>query len=574
MKALAFGVGVLLLAALAGLAAACGGGAPAAPRFPAYTPVPGPTATASPTVTPTPDPAPTPTAAPRGRIIAPDYPEIYPVTAQPVADMEPCHESGYCGVFEVGGGLLAAAWLDDRRMYLGDREGRIRLLDVATGEVDIIVEGLSWPRGLTVLDGRLYVSEMGNTCELLAELSGGENPGGDCRGDYTLRRDLEFLSRVSARILAYGIDESGGLTNRRVVVDKIIAVGNDHAVNGLANDGEYVYVSIGHPQHFVDPQGFFVVHADELASYGRRADLMGVIARFRPPAGDGDGAEVEVYASGFRNVYGISVGPDGVIYAADNDEYGGLRTKRQDEELNAVVEGGFYGFPQYGTNAAPADANVIEPVAVLRGNGASYAYANADGVYVAYFAIREGRAEFAVDRFDYGTWQPQRVFAFDNYITALLERQGLLYAVSLSGNVYVVDPITALGSIGQAAPFNNDRYADEVIDQGGPSVTGAGFDVYIDDGRLIYHKPSCASGDTDRAFYLHIFPMDPGDLPEERRQYEFDNLDFSFAAMSWRTGDVCRAVRELPEYAIARIRTGQHIPGDGSVWQAEFDFRR
>ena len=260
MKALAFWAGVLLLAAAAvGLMPACGN--PPAPTFPAYTLVPGPTATALPT--------PAPTAAPRGRVVAPDYPEIYPVMAWPVADTGRCHASGYCGVFAVGGGLLAAAWLDDRRMYLGDNEGRIRLLDVATGGVDVVVEGLSWPRGLTVLEGRLYVSELGNTCELMRELSGGDDPVG-CRAP-GLGGNMEFLSRVSARILSYGIEESGDLNDRRVVVDQIIA-GRDHAVNGLANDGEYVYVSIGHPQSYPNPRGFFVVNADELASYGRRTD--------------------------------------------------------------------------------------------------------------------------------------------------------------------------------------------------------------------------------------------------------------------------------------------------------------
>ena len=407
--------------------------------------------------------------------------------ARPVADMGPCHESGYCGVFKVGGGLLAAAWLDDRRMYLGDKEGRIRLLDVETGGVDVVVEGLSWPRGLTVLDGRLYVSELGNTCELIQELSGGDDQG-KCMATGKLRQDMEFLSRVSARILAYGIDASGVLNDMRVVVDKIIAVESHHAVNGLANDGEYVYVSIGHPQYPSNAQGFFVVNADEIASYGRRTDLMGVIARFRPPALDSDGAEVEVYASGFRNVYGISIGPDGVIYGADNDEHGGITTGGHLEELNAVVEGGFYGFPQYGTNEAAAEANVIEPVAVLQGNGSSYAYANADGVYVGYRYIDDRESVLVVDRFDYGPWMPQQVFNSDGYVTGILERQGLLYIVSYSGNVHVINPSGAPVNIRPISPFHNDDYANGVIAEDVPSVKSRGYDVYVDEGRLIYHK--------------------------------------------------------------------------------------
>jgi glucose/arabinose dehydrogenase len=41
---------------------------------------------------------------------------------------------------------------------------------------------------------------------------------------------------------------------------------------------------------------------------------MGVNARFRPPDD-----QVEALATGCRNIYGISIGPDKTIYRADND---------------------------------------------------------------------------------------------------------------------------------------------------------------------------------------------------------------------------------------------------------------
>ena len=84
--------------------------------------------------------------------------------------LKPCIEDGYCGVFEVGGQLLTAAWLDDERMYLSDMEGSIRLLNVKTGEVRTVLEGLTHPQGMTVLDGRLYVSDLGNYRQLTMEL--------------------------------------------------------------------------------------------------------------------------------------------------------------------------------------------------------------------------------------------------------------------------------------------------------------------------------------------------------------------------------------------------------------------
>ena len=72
--------------------------------------------------------------------------------AAPVTELEFCPEHGYCARLDLGGRLTAAAWLDEDRMYLADFEGRIRLLDVKTGVVTMALDGLSIPRGLTVLE--------------------------------------------------------------------------------------------------------------------------------------------------------------------------------------------------------------------------------------------------------------------------------------------------------------------------------------------------------------------------------------------------------------------------------------
>ena len=279
-----------------------------------------------------------------------------------------------------------------------------------------------------------------------------------------------------------------------------------HAPNGLANDGEYVYVSIGHPQQRVNPGHIIITHADELKSHNRRTDLMGVVARFRPPDN-----EVEVYATGLRNTYGISIAPDGTIYGADNDDHGGLADCCQREELNAIVAGGFYGFPFYGTNEAPPEASVIEPVAVLPGAVSTFAYANNDGVYVAYLALDGSQEGFVVDRFDYDTWTPERIFNSGNHITAILERNGLLYLASSDGNVHVINPDAAPVRI-RLTPFHSDDYVDKVIAAGGPSVIPPGYEgyaVYIDAGRLIYDKYPCAPEDTKHKFLLHIVPGEP-----------------------------------------------------------------
>ena len=108
----------------------------------------------------------------------------------------------------------------------------------------------------------------------------------------------------------------------------------------------------------------------------------------------------------------------------------------------------------------------------------------------------------------------------------------------------------------------------------GKPASQSGFDVYMRDNTLAYLKEPCASGDTDARFLLHIFPADPADLPADARDLGFYNLDFQFADHGADIGGKCVATRELPDYAIERIRTGQFVSGEGRVWIAEFPAAR
>ena len=92
------------------------------------------------------------------------------------------------------------------------------------------------------------------------------------------------------------------------------------------------------------------------------------------------------------------------------------------------------------------------------------------------------------------------------------------------------------------------------------------FDVYLDGDRLVYIKEECSHEDVDAMFFLHLFPTDVADLSRHRQQHGFDNLDFLFETFGFRVGGRCAAVRLLPDYGIASIRTGQFVPGKGRVW--------
>ena len=105
----------------------------------------------------------------------------------------------------------------------------------------------------------------------------------------------------------------------------------------------------------------------------------------------------------------------------------------------------------------------------------------------------------------------------------------------------------------------------------GQPVAQSDFDVYLrgNDG-LVYIKENCAVGDADARFFLHIFPTDPVELPSDRREHGFANLDFQFADHGAYAGDKCVVTRELPDYAIERVRTGQFVIGGDRLWGAEF----
>ena len=90
---------------------------------------------------------------------------------------------------------------------------------------------------------------------------------------------------------------------------------------------------------------------------------------------------------------------------------------------------------------------------------------------------------------------------------------------------------------------------------------------------MVYVKEQCGQGDIAHRFFLHIFPERTDDLPEYRRRYGFDNLDFDFFLRGALFDGKCAARIPLPDYAAASIRTGQYTGGEGELWSAEVSMR-
>ena len=105
----------------------------------------------------------------------------------------------------------------------------------------------------------------------------------------------------------------------------------------------------------------------------------------------------------------------------------------------------------------------------------------------------------------------------------------------------------------------------------GEPIVSFRFDVYRHEDRLIYLKEQCAETDTEPPFFLHLIPVDKADLPDHRRQYDFDNMDFHFGPYGFVDDGRCVATRRLPDYRIARIRTGQ-FTAEEQLWKGEHRF--
>ena len=115
-----------------------------------------------------------------------------------------------------------------------------------------------------------------------------------------------------------------------------------------------------------------------------------------------------------------------------------------------------------------------------------------------------------------------------------------------------------------------DSLVERIEALGGPVVSSE-FDVYLDGKELIYVKRGCSEEAVTLPFFVHLTPVDRSDLPEHRKQYKFDNLDFRFKdAGGVREGDVCAVTRELPDYEIAEITTGQYVSGGEQTWRVAF----
>ena len=92
------------------------------------------------------------------------------------------------------------------------------------------------------------------------------------------------------------------------------------------------------------------------------------------------------------------------------------------------------------------------------------------------------------------------------------------------------------------------------------------FDVYLIDGTMYYLEEPCYAADFVASFFAHVFPAAIDDLPDDRRDYGFDNFDFIVRDRGLLFDGKCLASVELPQYDIASFRTGRIRGAGAEVW--------
>ena len=121
-----------------------------------------------------------------------------------------------------------------------------------------------------------------------------------------------------------------------------------------------------------------------------------------------------------------------------------------------------------------------------------------------------------------------------------------------------------------------EKALEEMLAAAGGPIISSGMDVHVHGRRIFYISDDCEGTDGRTPFLLQVTPMREADLPPERIEHGYDNLDFYRAGVT--LGERCVVRWRLPDYPIRRIRTGQYAAvRDGEelfprrLWEGEAD---
>jgi len=211
---------------------------------------------------------------------------------------------------------------------------RFELPQNANGNLEtrVVADNIDGPRGLAILDDVLYVADLGPMpCPQF------RCQGPDIEGMEPFEGEAHIIEQSNGSVFAFDVLANGDLSNKRTILTDLPAANFAHGPNGMTvgPDG-LIYLSIGGVL-------FLWGHAELIETLeGPNVNLIGKIVRFKP-----DGSELEIFAEGVRNIYGLTFDDQGLLWGVDNDGLtnGGWRR----EEVLQIKQGANYGYPYEGT---------------------------------------------------------------------------------------------------------------------------------------------------------------------------------------------------------------------------------
>jgi hypothetical protein len=239
--------------------------------------------------------------------------------------------------FAMPGSVMDVEMLGPRDGYLSIAEGRImrfRIADDIDRGIDLtsVATTEGQPRGLAIIGQHLFVGELiGLPCPPDERICDGAT-----LDESPQQGELEILGSATGRVLSYFMEPDGTLSDRRTVIDDLPVVSSLHGVNGMDGgpDG-YLYVSIGALDHLWKTPG--AIEGLETPNL----DLLGTVIRVAP-----EGGQIDVFAEGLRNVYGLEFDDRGDLYGVDND--GPTVRGWRREAVLQIGRGDNYGYPSTG----------------------------------------------------------------------------------------------------------------------------------------------------------------------------------------------------------------------------------
>lgn len=145
-------------------------------------------------------------------------------------------------------------------------------------------------------------------------------------------------------------------------------------------------------------------------------------------------------------------------------------------------------------------------------------------------------------------------------IVAVLE-DGIILKNSQKSLLYFKDLRTAILEDIEANILNDTQFitANPVVD------------IYLSSERLVYISTLCNNRDIESPFFLHIYPVNRADILESHGNDNpgFNNYDFSFHRERFLLEESCVVIRNLPDYNIKMIKTGQFSTSGGELWVEE-----